>query len=328
MVSWVSSIALDVQQLAKAYRGKPAVRDVSFSAKFGEVTAVLGPNGAGKTTTIECCEGLRVPDRGQIKILGSDPRVAPAAVRSRIGVMLQDGGLPMAAPAAAVLRHVGRLYGDRERIRERELVEQLELGDHLKTMVRRLSGGNRQRLALACALIGDPEVLFLDEPTAGMDAYARVGVHNLIREIKARGTAIILTTHLLDEAESLADQVILMAGGQIESSGTVAQVTASGGEGLEIKTRALGGASIEDDAGDTAGLSAALGSKYTVERGEGRDLSPEADKTWQISPAPDPEAFARAATWFAQAGHQIEQVSPLNDLTSLFLKLADENGGK
>src|SRR5690625_863290 len=237
MVERVSAAALEVHDLVKSYRRIRAVRGISFSAQFGEITAVLGPNGAGKTTTIECCEGLREPDGGDIKILGENPATAPASVKARIGVMLQDGGLPMAAPAGSVLRHVGRLYGDRSRQRETQLIEQLELGEHLKTPVRRLSGGNRQRLALACALIGDPEVLFLDEPTAGMDAYARVAVHNLIKEIKSQGTAIVLTTHLLDEAEALADQVVLIANGKVEAAGTVAEVTASGREGIRLTVK-------------------------------------------------------------------------------------------
>ena len=340
MVERVSAAALEVHDLVKAYRRIRAVRGISFSAQFGEITAVLGPNGAGKTTTIECCEGLREPDGGAIKILGHDPRTAPADVRSRIGVMLQDGGLPMAVPAGSVLRHVGRLYGDLGRKREFELIDRLELGAHLRTPVRRLSGGNRQRLALACALIGDPEVLFLDEPTAGMDPHARVAVHNFIQEMKERGTAIILTTHLLDEAEALADQVILMASGAIQSAGTVAEVTAENQEGVEI---------IFDSAIDFAMLRPGLGAEYALEpaarrtqatvgqaeaatgrtQAAARTAEAGSCKSWHIRPAPTPAAFARLTAHVAQAGWEIKEMRQLTDLTSLFLRLAEnaDNGG-
>jgi len=319
----VSSIALEVQNLEKSYRAKKAVRGVSFTAKFGQVTAVLGPNGAGKTTTIECCEGLREPDGGDIKILGENPATAPASVKARIGVMLQDGGLPMAAPAGSVLRHVGRLYGDRSRQRETQLIEQLELGEHLKTTVRRLSGGNRQRLALACALIGDPEVLFLDEPTAGMDAYARVAVHNLIKEIKSQGTAIVLTTHLLDEAEALADQVVLIANGKVEAAGTVAEVTASGREGIRLTVKnddpKMPSASNAVD-GLVPNLRTAMGEEYRVDATDADHID--------ISPGPSPEAFMRIAAALSEAHLQVHEIRQLTDLTSMFLDLAREGDDK
>ena len=318
MVTPVTESALEVQNLVKSYRAKKAVRGISFAAEFGEITAVLGPNGAGKTTTIECCEGLRDPDGGEIRILGQNPRVASSQVRSQIGVMLQDGGLPMAVPASSVLRHVGQLYGDRSGKRASELVERLELGTHLKTPVRRLSGGNRQRLGLACALLGDPKVLFLDEPTAGMDPHARVAVHNLITETKERGTAIILTTHLLDEAEMLADQVILMAGGKIRSAGTVAEITTGGGEGIEV---VLGAATTREAL--AGGLDARYQLAPAAENGTG-----EAGRAWQITPAPDPGAFAVFAAQLASLELDILEVRQLTDLTSLFLKLADTPSGE
>ena len=341
MVERVSAAALEVHDLVKSYRRIRAVRGISFSAQFGEITAVLGPNGAGKTTTIECCEGLREPDGGAIKILGHDPHTAPSDVRSRIGVMLQDGGLPMAVPAGSILRHVGRLYGDLGRKRELELIDRLELRSHLRTPVRRLSGGNRQRLALACALIGDPDVLFLDEPTAGMDPHARVAVHNFIQEMKERGTAIILTTHLLDEAEALADQVILMASGAIQSAGTVAEITADNQEGIEI---------IFDAAVESAVLRPGLGTEYALEPAGGRTEvatgqaetatartqavpghpEPGSCKAWHIRPAPGPAAFARLAAHVAHAGLEIKEMRQLTDLTSLFLRLAEnaDNEGR
>jgi len=307
-VGRVNANALEVRNLVKSYSNKPAVRDVSFSADFGAITAVLGPNGAGKTTTIECCEGLRDPDGGSIKILGKNPRVASSQIRSRIGVMLQDGGLPMAVPAGNVLRHVGRLYADAGRRREKQLIATLDLAGHLRTPVRRLSGGNRQRLALACALIGEPEVLFLDEPTAGMDPHARVAVHDLITEVKNRGTAIILTTHLLDEAEALADQVILMAEGKIAVRGTVEEITAGERDGIDIL---FGRPTTRKEL--ASGLARGL---------ELSGTSQTSGRAWQITPVPTPSELAQFMAHLASIDLEVHELKPKTDLTSLFLRLA------
>ena len=216
------SPALLVEQLRKRYGDRDVVDGLSLRAGRGELTAVLGPNGAGKTTTIECCEGLRRPDGGRIEVLGLDRSMPEAAgeLRRRVGVMLQEGGLPMAPRAGAVLRHVARLH-DRPAAAD-PLLERLGLAKVARTRVRHLSGGQRQRLALACAIVGEPELVFLDEPTAGLDPQARLAVWELVRELRAEGTSIVLTTHLLTEAEELADHVVVVDRGTDVAAGSPA----------------------------------------------------------------------------------------------------------
>ncbi|WP_345037704.1 ABC transporter ATP-binding protein [Georgenia daeguensis] len=217
--------ALRVTGLRKTYGSREVVRGLTFTAGRGELTAVLGPNGAGKTTTVECCEGLRRPDGGSIEVLGLDraSRASDAALRARVGVMLQDGGLPLAPRARAVLAHVARLHDhplDPDR-----LLTRLGLTDVAATPVRRLSGGQRQRLALAVALVGRPELVFLDEPSAGLDPQSRLAVWDLLRELRDGGTSLVLTTHLMTEAEELADHVVIIDAGQVVAAGTPAELT-------------------------------------------------------------------------------------------------------
>ena len=218
------SPALRVADLRKRYGDRDVVAGLSFTAARGALTAVLGPNGAGKTTTIECCEGLRRPDGGRIEVLGLDRSRPDSAepLRRRVGVMLQEGGLPMAPRAGAVLRHVARLH-DRPDAAD-PLLERLGLARVARTRVRHLSGGQRQRLALACAIVGEPELVFLDEPTAGLDPQARLAVWDLIRELRDSGTSIVLTTHLMTEAEDLADHVVVVDRGAVVAAGSPAEL--------------------------------------------------------------------------------------------------------
>ncbi|MCD5349647.1 ABC transporter ATP-binding protein [Kineosporia mesophila] len=215
--------AVEVTGLVKRYGSKVAVDGATFSAAAGAVTAVLGLNGAGKTSTVECCEGLRRPDGGTVRVLGHDPVTDGAWLRPRVGVMLQDGGLPQAARAGDVLSLAAAMYA--RPLDVPELVATLDLGSRLRTPVRRLSGGERQRLALAVALVGRPDVAFLDEPTAGLDPQARLAVWDLIGGLRRSGVAVVLTTHLLDEAERLADHVVLMAAGRVVAAGTPRELT-------------------------------------------------------------------------------------------------------
>ncbi|QAY70702.1 ABC transporter ATP-binding protein [Xylanimonas protaetiae] len=217
--------ALVVNGLVKRYGGRAVVDGLSLTARRGEVTAVLGPNGAGKTTTIECCEGLRLPDAGTVHVLGRDPRSDAAALRPRVGVMLQDGGLPSGARALEVLRHVAAMYASPRDVGE--LVDRLGLASFARTSVRRLSGGQRQRLALACAVVGRPELVFLDEPSAGMDPQSRHAVWDLVAELRSDGVAVVLTTHLMDEAEALADVVHVVDHGRVIASGAVGELLAA-----------------------------------------------------------------------------------------------------
>jgi ABC-2 type transport system ATP-binding protein len=198
------------------------VSGVSLIAERGQVTALLGANGAGKTTTLECAQGLRKRSGGSISLLGQDPASAGADLRSRVGVMLQDGGLPPSSRPIPLLRHIAGLYARPWPLED--LVERLGIDTFSRTTVRRLSGGQKQRLALAAALIGRPEVLFLDEPSAGLDPQSRQLVFDLISELRDAGMGIILTTHLMDDAQRLADYVYIIDGGRNVAEGTVQEL--------------------------------------------------------------------------------------------------------
>jgi ABC-2 type transport system ATP-binding protein len=198
---------------------------VHFDVGRGEIFALVGPNGAGKTTTVEMLEGYRKPDAGSVRVLGLDPVADGRALRPRIGVMLQEGGLYPGLRPLEVLRLFAAFY-DNPRPPE-ELLDLVGLGDTRRTVVRRLSGGQKQRLSLACALVGRPELVFLDEPTAGMDPQARATTWDLVRELRAGGTTIVLTTHLLDEAEQLCDRVAIVVAGRVAALGTPRELMSS-----------------------------------------------------------------------------------------------------
>lgn len=201
---------------------------VDFTAHSGSVTALLGANGAGKTTTLECAQGLQPINGGEVRLLGEDPYGAGAGLRARVGVMLQDGGLPPSARPVPLLHHIASMYADPRPVDE--LVSRLGIGSFANSNIRRLSGGQKQRLAMAAALIGRPEVLFLDEPSAGLDPQSRQIVFDLIAELRDEGMGIILTTHLLDDAQKLADYVYIIDAGKTVAQGTVAELTAQTGE--------------------------------------------------------------------------------------------------
>jgi ABC-2 type transport system ATP-binding protein len=211
------------------YGSRLALDNMSWSAPQGAITCVLGPNGAGKTTVMEMAEGLRRPESGRIRVLGTDPWSADASHRRRVGVMLQDGGLPASVKPLRLLDHFAALYDAKDECRA--LVEQLGVNEFRHTSVRRLSGGQRQRVAMAAALIGRPDVVFLDEPSAGLDPHARLDVWDLIRQTRDRGACVVVTTHSFDEADRLADQVIIVAAGSVAAHGTVDEV--GGANGLE-----------------------------------------------------------------------------------------------
>jgi ABC-2 type transport system ATP-binding protein len=226
--------AVEVVRLRRDVGAVRAVDDASWSAQSGAVTAVLGPNGAGKTTTMECLEGLQRPTAGTARVLGVDPWRAPAEHRARIGVMLQDGGLPVTTTARRLLRHVAHLH--RAPADVASLMSRLDLERVGDRSIRRLSGGERQRVALAAALVGHPEVAFLDEPTAGLDPHARLEVWDLVRET-ARSAAVVVTTHSFEEAERLADHVVIMNAGRVVAEGSLAEVC--DGHSLEERYFAL-----------------------------------------------------------------------------------------
>ena len=221
--------AVLVRELRRSFATTTAVDGASWSAAAGTVTALLGPNGAGKTTTVECLEGLQRPDAGSVRVLGADPWHAAPDHRARVGVMLQEGGLPTTSRPLPLLRHLAALYADPAALED--LVHRLGIAAFAGTTVRRMSGGQRQRVALAAALLPRPDVLFLDEPTAGLDPHARLEVWDLVRAEAARGACVVVTSHSFEEAERLADRVVIMAAGRVVADGTLDEVR--GGRSLE-----------------------------------------------------------------------------------------------
>lgn len=214
--------------VTKRYGATTAVAGLDLDVERAEVFALLGPNGAGKTTTVEMCEGFQRPDSGTIEVLGMDPAAHNTRVRERIGVMLQGGGGYPAARAGEMLDLVAAYAADP--LDPRWLMDTLGLADVARTTYRRLSGGQQQRLALACAVVGRPELVFLDEPTAGMDAHARIVVWELIDGLRRDGVAVVLTTHQLSEAEELADRIMIIDHGAAVAAGTPAELMRSGAE--------------------------------------------------------------------------------------------------
>jgi ABC-2 type transport system ATP-binding protein len=214
--------------VTKRYGSTTAVSGLDLEVQPAEVLALLGPNGAGKTTTVEMCEGFVRPDEGTIEVLGLDPLDDNAQLRGRIGVMLQGGGGYPAARAAEMLDLVAAYAADP--LDPRWLLDTLGLTDAARTTYRRLSGGQQQRLALACALVGRPELVFLDEPTAGLDAHARLVVWELIDALRRDGVTVVLTTHHLKEAEELADRIVIIDRGVPVAQGTPAELMRSGAE--------------------------------------------------------------------------------------------------
>jgi len=190
--------AVEIDGLVKRYRDKTAVAGLSLSAQRGQVTAILGPNGAGKTTTIETCEGYRRPDGGTVRVLGLDPMADARQLRPRVGVMLQAGGVPTTARAGEYLRVMASFYA--HPLDPAALMAALGLTASERTSYKHLSGGQQQRLSLAAAVIGRPDLVFLDEPTAGLDPQARHATWELIEGLRAAGTSVILATHHMDEA--------------------------------------------------------------------------------------------------------------------------------
>jgi ABC-2 type transport system ATP-binding protein len=213
---------IEVQGLTKRYGTHLAVDDVEFAVTEGEIFGILGVNGAGKTTTVECLQGLRRPDSGGMRVLGMDPRTAGSQLRTRVGSQLQDSALPDRLRVdEAVL-----LFGDGDRRSADRLLETWHLARLRRSSFASLSGGQRQRLFIALALLNKPQVVFFDELTQGLDPLARGEVWKAIRDVRQRGTTVVLVTHFMDEAEALCDRVVVMRGGRIVDTGTPADLIA------------------------------------------------------------------------------------------------------
>lgn len=287
--------AVEVNGLVVRYGDLEAVRGVSFTADAGMVTAVLGPNGAGKTSTIEVCEGYRTGSAGTVRVLGMDPATDQRKLGERIGVMLQQGGVYPSARVLDTVRHYCTLYG--KGADAVGLVEAVGLTARAKATWRRLSGGEQQRLSLALALAAKPEVAFLDEPTSGVDVNGRDTIRAIVRGLADSGCAVVLATHELDEAERVADRVVIFDGGQVIADGTLEELRRGHDE---IRFRSSG----------TLDLTALATSIGMVASQVGAD-------EYVIDAPPHPKLMAQLTAWLADQGH------PLTDLRAGGQRLED-----
>jgi ABC-2 type transport system ATP-binding protein len=296
--------AVAVTGLVKRYASVTAVDGLTLAAARASVTALLGPNGAGKTTTIEICEGYRRADAGTVRVLGLDPERDAAALRARVGVMLQSGGLPPAARAGDYLRLMASFYA--HPLDPAALLSRLGLTGCAGTTCRRLSGGQQQRLSLAAAIIGRPDLVFLDEPTAGLDPQARHATWDLITGLRAAGVSVILTTHFMEEAERLADQVAIVDRGRLVADGTPAELTGSEGQ---LRFRAQPGLSTDSL------LSALPGGTAAKE-------SPAGHYVIEVQGRVDPPLLAAVTAWCADQGVLAKDVRvESRTLEDVFLEL-------
>ena len=289
--------AIEVAGLTMSYGDVQAVRQLSFTAEAGQVTCVLGRNGAGKTSTIEALEGLRRPTAGRLSVVGFDPQRDRAALAYRIGVMLQDVGI---APAARV----------------GELLDRMGLAGLERRTFRQLSGGEQRRLAMALALVGRPQVAFLDEPTAGVDPSGRQVIRQVVTDLRAEGVAVLLTTHDLDEAERIADRVVIIHGGRLLAQGTIDEITSQDGDGTEVRFRAPPGV-------DTLALSSYLG---------GWDVTPVTEVAWgeyRVAATPTPDLIYAITSWLDYYNLPLDDVrTGRQSLEEVFLQLTATEDGR
>jgi ABC-2 type transport system ATP-binding protein len=278
--------AVDVRDVVVRYGDKVAVDHVSLLAPRGRILALLGHNGAGKTSLLEVCEGFRRPDAGQARILGRDPVAEHDELMPRIGIMLQSGGVYPWATAGEILELFAGFAA--HPLDTGMLLDRLGLRTVAGTRFRRMSGGEQQRLALAVALVGRPELVFLDEPTAGMDTEARHTTWRLIEELRADGVSVLLTTHLLDEAERLADHVVIMNAGRIAATGTPAQLTAAAGMD-HLSVRAESG--------------------LTFEPSRTAKVAETAPGEYEVTGSLDAAGVAEVLGWFAERNAQVTAVN-------------------
>ena len=229
--------AIEVSGLKKSYGPREVLHGVSFRVEPGEVFALLGPNGAGKTTTVEILEGYRERDEGSVQVLGTDPARAGSEFRERIGIVLQSSAVYPLLSAREILELFAGYYKSARNVGE--VIELVGLGEKSEARVRTLSGGQLRRLDLALALIGDPELIFLDEPTTGFDPAARRQAWETIRDLRALGKSILLTTHYMEEAQTLADRLAILRDGHIVATGSPRELL-SGAAGVEIRYRRNG----------------------------------------------------------------------------------------
>ena len=284
--------ALAIRGLTKSYGELTALAGLTLELTRGEVLALLGPNGAGKTTTVEICEGYRRPDTGEVRVLGLDPIRDATQLRPRVGVMPQAG---LGAYPNARVGELVRLFADfaRDPLPWRPLLERVGLIEAQGRVVKRLSGGQQQRLSLALAIVGRPELVFLDEPTAGMDPQGRRDTWELVEQLRDDGVSVVLTTHLLDEAERLADTVVVVDRGRAVASGSPAELTRRDATG-QVRFGARPGLGL-------SGMLASLPANTQAEE--------EAPGRYLVTGRIDPQLLAALTAWCASQGVLAEGLS-------------------
>ncbi|MEV4312339.1 ABC transporter ATP-binding protein [Actinocrispum sp. NPDC049592] len=301
----MSVSAVEVSGLVKRYGSTTAVDGLELRLAAGNVLALLGPNGAGKTTTVEVCEGFIRPDAGSVRVLGLDPRTQGDLLRPRIGVMPQGGGAYPGIRAGEMLDLVASCA--KNPLKPAWLLDVLGLNNAEKTPYKRLSGGQQQRLSLACALVSRPELVFLDEPTSGMDPQARRLVWDLVSALRTDGVSVLLTTHLMEEAETLADHVVIVDHGHVVAEGSPAQLTTEDPDCQQLRFKARGGL-------DTSLLTAALP--------EGCHVTEAALGTYVVTGRVDPQVVSTVTAWCAQQGVLAEELHVgRRSLEDVFLEL-------
>jgi ABC-2 type transport system ATP-binding protein len=300
--------ALEVHDLVVRYPGRDeaAVDGVSFSAAASSVLALLGPNGAGKTSTVETLEGYKRPTSGSVRVLGLDPISQARELMPHIGVMLQRNGVYLSMGPAQVLQLFGAYYGAKAK-RTDEVLELVGLTSVAKTPWRRLSGGEQQRLSLGMALIGQPKVLFLDEPTAGMDPAGRQTLWTVIRQLRADGATMLLTTHYLDEAERLADQVVIVDKGHVVAAGTPDELRSGGTDDIRFSA--------------TPGLEVAS----LQLRVEGAVVTEPSPGEYHAAVAPTPQNISAITAWLADQNVTLGDLrGGRQRLEDVFVRLTNE----
>jgi ABC-2 type transport system ATP-binding protein len=331
--------AIRIEGLVKRYAGRPVVDGLDLEVPAGAIVALLGPNGAGKTTTVEVVEGYRSPDAGRVSVLGLDPTRDGRRLRPRLGLMLQEGGIYPQARPRELLRLYGRFYRD-ARDPDR-LLETVGLERAAETRWRRLSGGERQRLSLALAIVGRPDVLVLDEPTAGMDPAAKAATRELVASLRDEGASILLTTHELSDVERLADRIAIIDRGRLVLDGTPAELMAGARPRLRMRfdaplapealvslSSAIAGPAVdaayatsaESTASGVAGGHGVAGDASVVQDGGGARYAVE-------GAAPSPAVIARVATWAESTGRLLVELRASGGtLEERYLELVGPDG--
>ncbi len=280
----MSDVLVSVKRFTKRYGETVAVKDVSFEVRRGEIFALLGPNGSGKTSTLECLEGIRRPDGGELSIAGIDPTRHSRRLRNIVGVQLQTSALPAAMTVQEAMVFFSSYHGVSPR---GDLVEMLGLSEKRGTQYGKLSVGLQRRLALAIAIAHEPSVLFLDEPTAGLDVQSRADLHAMARRLREKGTTIILATHDMAEAEKLADRAAILLRGQIAAIGSPRQLTASGDRRTRISVSTESGRLLEEQPSFPSAVAQGKSDAYMVYLSEDPGRSVSAILAW-LDQAGDP----------------------------------------